>query len=68
MTAAQLDDLVRDDEIHNVRFWRYEELLRAGYEEDDATEIAFHRDIDLHDATELLRRGCPSSTAVRILL
>ena len=68
MTAAQLDDIVRDDEIYNVRYWRFEELLRAGYEEDDATEIAFHREIDLHAAIELVRRGCASSTAARILL
>jgi hypothetical protein len=31
-------------------------------------ELAFHLDVDLHFATNLLRRGCPSSTAVRIAL
>jgi hypothetical protein len=68
LTAAQLGELVREDEIHNVRWWRYEELLRAGYDEDDATEIAFYSHIDLHEATELVRRGCPSKTATQILL
>jgi hypothetical protein len=68
MTAAQLDGLVQDEEIYNVRCWRYAELLRAGFEDDDAIELAFHHDIDLHEATGLVRRGCPSSTAVRILL
>jgi hypothetical protein len=30
--------------------------------------LAANRDIDLHRAVELLRRGCPVETAVRILL
>ena len=53
--------------IDAVREWRLEELLRAGYELEDATEIAFHLEIDLHQATDLVRRGCPSATAVRIV-
>jgi hypothetical protein len=53
--------------IDSVREWRLEELLRAGYELEDATEIAFHLEIDLHQATDLVRRGCPSATAVRIV-
>jgi hypothetical protein len=51
----------------SVREWRLEELLRAGYELEDATEIAFHLEIDLHQATDLVRRGCPSATAVKIV-
>lgn len=51
-----------------VREWRLEELLRAGYDEDDATEVAFHLDVDLHDAITLVRCGCPSHTAVEIIL
>jgi len=53
-------------EIDEVRRWRFDELLRAGYDEDDATELAFYLNIDLHYATSLVRRGCPSSIAVRI--
>ncbi len=53
--------------IDAVREWRLEELLRAGYELEDATEIAFHLEIDLHQATDLVRRGCPSATAARIV-
>ena len=55
-------------EIDAVRRWRFDELLRAGYDDDDATELAFHIDIDLHWAASLVRRGCPSSTAVQIAL
>jgi hypothetical protein len=51
----------------SVREWRLEELLRAGYELEDATEIAFNLEIDLHQATDLVRRGCPSATAVKIV-
>jgi hypothetical protein len=70
MTAAQLEALARSPagEEESVRCWRFEELLRAGYDEEDATEIAFHLDVDLHDATALVRQGCPSGLAVQIVL
>jgi hypothetical protein len=48
--------------------WRFEELVRAGYDERDAMIIADRGDIDLHRATELLRAGCTKPTAMRILL
>jgi hypothetical protein len=67
MTAAQLD-LIDVPEIDTVRLWRLEELLRAGYDDVDATEIAFHTEIDLHWAASLVRRGCASKTAARIAL
>jgi hypothetical protein len=53
----------KETHFEGFRCWRFEQLLRAGYEEEDATEIAFHLDIDLHYAIELVRRGCPSATA-----
>jgi hypothetical protein len=69
MTAAQLATLAtgRAGEDECVREWRLEELLRAGYDLVDATEVAFHLEIDLHQATDLVRRGCPSATAVMIM-
>lgn len=67
MTVAELHAL-EVPQIDWVREWRLEALVRAGYDEEDAIEIAFHLEIDLHDATELVRRGCPSSTAALILL
>jgi hypothetical protein len=48
--------------------WRREQLVRAGYQVADATALAFEGAVDLHAAVELRRRGCPSGTAVRILL
>jgi hypothetical protein len=65
MGAAEIEAW-EDDDIDAVRRWRFDELLRAGYEDGDAMELAFHLDIDLHYATDLVRRGCPSSLAVQI--
>jgi hypothetical protein len=67
MAAAQFET-VEGSEVDAVRRWRFDELVRAGYEDADAIELAFHLDVDLHVATNLVRRGCPSSTAVRIAL
>ena len=69
MTAAELEALeIHETEFESVRCWRLEELQRAGYEEEDATEIAFHLDIDLHYAIRLVQLGCPSRTALEIVL
>jgi hypothetical protein len=70
MTAAQLEALELDEaaEVDQVRRWRFDQLVRAGYEDEDAIELAFHLDIDLHTLTSLIRQGCPSGTAVRIAL
>ena len=69
MTAAELQDLdFLDTEAERVLLWREEELERAGYDRDTARQLAEASSVDLHLATELLRRGCPESTAVEILL
>ena len=67
MAAASLDRVERG-ELDRVRRWRLEELLRAGYALPEALEIAVHVEVDLHVATELVERGCPSATAVRIVI
>jgi hypothetical protein len=56
------------DKELQVISWRREQLVRAGYEVADATAIAFETAVDLHAAVALRRRGCPSGTAVSILL
>jgi hypothetical protein len=68
MTAAELQDLDLDTEAERVLLWREEELERAGYGRDAARRLAESTYVDLHLATELLRRGCPEATAVGILL
>ena len=55
-------------ELDRIRRWRLDELLRAGYTLPDALEIAVHTEVDLHRATSLVELGCPSSTAVRIVI
>jgi hypothetical protein len=67
MPAAPVDDR-QLPEADEVRHWRFEELLRAGYTIPDALELADRLDVDLHLATSLVRRGCPSGTALRIAL
>ena len=68
MTAAELQDLDFDTEAERVLLWREEELERAGYGRDTARQLAESTAVDLHLATQLLRRGCPEPTAVEILL
>lgn len=58
---------VREDD-GEVLAWRAEELVRAGYDGDNALMLALERRVDLHAAVDLLRRGCPPQLAVRILL
>jgi cephalosporin-C deacetylase-like acetyl esterase len=67
MSAAELD-LYQETETERIQRWRTDELERAGYDESDAAELAGRADVDLHLAVELLERGCPPSTALRILL
>jgi hypothetical protein len=55
-------------ETAKVKRWRLEQLLEAGYEPGTASFLARRVEIDLHAAIELARRGCPSETAVRILV
>jgi hypothetical protein len=66
-TTADLD-LELDAETERVVLWREEELERVGYERDAALDLAERTYVDLHLAMDLLRRGCPVDTALRILL
>jgi hypothetical protein len=67
MSAAELD-VYQETEGERIQRWRAAELERAGYDESDAAELASRTDVDLHLAVELIGRGCPPRTAVRILL
>jgi hypothetical protein len=66
MAAAELEH--HESETDVVRRWRFDELLRAGYDIADAAELALRTEIDLHWAVSLVQRGCPSETATRIAL
>jgi hypothetical protein len=67
MTAAQFE-AIDETEAEIILRWRFDELVRAGYDVGTALVLASHVEIDLHDATSLVHRGCPAETAVRILL
>ena len=67
VTAADLD-LGIDAETERVLLWREEELERVGYQRETARALAEKTYVDLHLAMDLLRRGCPADTALRILL
>ena len=63
-----LDTRPLQSEEGEVLAWRAEELVRAGYDGDDALMLALERAVDLHAAINLVRRGCPADLAVKILL
>jgi hypothetical protein len=55
-------------EGRRVLSWRLDVLERAGYPAAAAGLLATNSDVDLHQAADLCRCGCPSETALRILL
>jgi hypothetical protein len=62
-----LEVLVRETEQERVERWRHEALVKVGYDPASAAQLAARNDVDLHRAIELVERGCPPETAVRIL-
>ncbi len=67
MTAAQFEEL-ETPEVEAVLRWRFEELVRAGYDPGSALILASHVEVDLHAATGLLARGCSPEMALQIVL
>jgi hypothetical protein len=66
MTTAQLSALDPAEAVEVLR-WRLGRLVAAGYGLEDALQVATNLEIDLHAATDLVARGCPPKTALRIL-
>ena len=64
MAAAQE---IIETELDRVERWRTAELMRVGFPGDDAVALAARMEVDLHEAIELVQRGCPPELAVRIL-
>ena len=62
------EPVTRENEAERVVRWRIEQLVRAGFDEVAARLLAARRHVDLHHASDLVRRGCPAETALRILL
>jgi len=66
MTAAQFEQLEEPEAVEVLR-WRFDVLLRVGFEIEQAAVLAANVEVDLHAAEDLMRRGCPADTAIRIL-
>ena len=67
MSAAELE-LLYATEIERVENWRHDALERAGYDSESAIVLAACHDVDLHEAVDLLARGCSVDLALQILL
>jgi hypothetical protein len=67
MTAANAN-VITESELDRIVRWRSEELERAGYSPDGAAALAARLDIDLHEAIDIVKSGCPAEIALRILL
>ena len=67
MSAAELE-VFHATEIDRIERWRHDELERAGYDGESALVLAASHDVDLHDAVDLLKRGCTVDLALQILL
>jgi hypothetical protein len=63
---ASADVALTDEE--RVELWRLETLLRTGYPQTLAEQLAAAHEVDLHQAVELLEHGCNVELAERILL
>jgi N12 class adenine-specific DNA methylase len=66
MTTAELRKTRVSDE--EVVAWRVEQLMRAGSDQACAVILARRGHVDLHEAVDLLERGCPPKVALEILL
>jgi hypothetical protein len=66
MTAAQLEQ--HEATTDEVVEWRFEQLVGAGYEPRKARVLSRRREVDLHQAVELLKHGCSHELALSILL
>ena len=60
--------VVLEDEPTRVLRWRHTQLVRGGFAPAAAMALAAQPEIDIHDALELVRNGCPPATALKILL
>lgn len=57
-----------DDDLDEVIQWRIQELERAGFTTLTACALAIKPEVDLHQAVDLVKRGCDPQLAVQILI
>jgi hypothetical protein len=67
MPVAEFETLAEQDAAKVVR-WRFSQLTRSGFPAEEAITLAARVDVGLHQAVDLVARGCAPSLAPRILL
>jgi hypothetical protein len=67
-SAAETPVTTLESELELVEQWRLEALERAGYDTESASVLSVSHEVDLHQAVDLLRRGCTVDLALQILL
>lgn len=60
-------EALSEEEIR-VRRWRFEQLCRAGLDDEDAALLARRHDIDIRLVERMLQRGCRPRTLLEIVL
>jgi hypothetical protein len=58
----------REAAFEEILDWRFEQLMRVGYDRDQALVVSRRLDVDLHQAVDLVRSGCSFELALLILL
>jgi hypothetical protein len=66
LTPEEFESLATDDAADLLRE-RFRTLINRGLSVEAAVIVGIHAEIDIDAATNLIRRGCPLETAVRIL-
>ena len=67
-TCAAEFELFDENEAESFIRGRFLSLGDGGYDPQAALLLAVRPEIDVDQATEILRKGCPPETALRILL
>ncbi|HYX87639.1 MAG TPA: hypothetical protein VE777_21920 [Gaiellales bacterium] len=55
------------DDLAITVAWRFHQALTAGIDIEDALELAEHPDVDMHQLAALVKCGCPTGVAARIV-
>lgn len=65
--AEESSELERSDEEIKVDEWRHSVILKLGFPEAEARNLAARRDVDLHELSRLIKNGCSLELALEIV-
>jgi len=66
VSPTELEQRDSSEEIQ-ILDWRFEQLLRVGYERRQAHVLSHRVEVDLHQAVDLVLNGCSPELAFKIL-